>query len=245
MDQFFRISQCSSAKEMWEVLEVTHEGTEDKRFTHIVNHLTGLGKIFDKEELNIKVLKCLDRSWQPKVTAISESHDLSKLSTAALFGKLMEHELELKRLKEQEILERKPKGLALKASAQSDIKKEKEDAEHDETINLLTKRFSKFLKKKSRDRNQQKRRYPKQNESNSSNYTCFGCGKTGHIRMDCANNQSKEISASKKVERSKGSRDYISWEENEVSSTSSSSTESEETNLCFMVKDEGSRFTCS
>ncbi|XP_068498381.1 uncharacterized protein [Phaseolus vulgaris] len=128
MDEFFRISQYSSAKEMWEVLEVNHEGTEDvkrsrkhslikeyewfrmkpeesivdvqKRFTHIVNHLTGLGKEFDREELNIKVLKCLDRSWQPKVTAISESRDLSKLSTAALFGKLMEHELELKRLKE-------------------------------------------------------------------------------------------------------------------------------------------------
>jgi len=34
----------------------------EKWFTHIVNHLTGLGKVFDKEELNIKVLKCLDRS---------------------------------------------------------------------------------------------------------------------------------------------------------------------------------------
>ncbi|XP_068486637.1 uncharacterized protein [Phaseolus vulgaris] len=230
MDEFFIISQCNSAKEMWEVLKITHEGIEDvkrsrkhsliqeyelfrmqpeesiadvqKRFTHIVNHLTGLGKEFDKEELNIKVLKCLDRSWQPKVTAISESRDLSKLSTTALFGKLMEHELDLKRLKEQEIVERKPKGLALKASAQSDINEEKEDAEHDETINLLTKRFSKFLKKKSRDRNQPKR--------------------------------------SKKVERSKGGKAYISWEENEVSSTSSSSTESEESNLCFMVKDEGS-----
>ena len=70
-----------------------------KRFTHIVNHLTGLGKVFDKEELNIKVQKCLDRSWQPKVTAISESRDLSKMSIVALFEKLMEHELELKRLK--------------------------------------------------------------------------------------------------------------------------------------------------
>jgi len=97
------------------------------------------------------------------VTAILESRDLSKLSTAALFGKLMEHELELKRLKEQERVERKPKGLALKASAQSDINEEKEDAEHDETISLLTKRFSRFLKRKSRDRNQQKRRYPKPN----------------------------------------------------------------------------------
>jgi len=56
--------------------------------------------VFDKEEFNIKVLKCLDRSWQPKVTTISESRDLSKMSTAALFGKFMKHELELKRLKE-------------------------------------------------------------------------------------------------------------------------------------------------
>ncbi|XP_068476794.1 uncharacterized protein [Phaseolus vulgaris] len=90
MNEFFRVSQCKSAKKMWEVLEVTHEGTNDvkrarkhsliqeyelfrrqseeniadvhKRFTHIVNHLTRLGKVFDKEELNIKVLKCLDRS---------------------------------------------------------------------------------------------------------------------------------------------------------------------------------------
>ena len=33
-----------------------------KKFTHIVNHLIRLGKTFDKEELNIKALKCLDRS---------------------------------------------------------------------------------------------------------------------------------------------------------------------------------------
>ena len=35
-------------------------GDVQKRFTHIVNHLIGLVKEFDKEELNIKVLKCLD-----------------------------------------------------------------------------------------------------------------------------------------------------------------------------------------
>jgi len=90
-DEFFRISQCSSAKEMWDTSEVTHEGTNDvkrarkhtviqeyemfrmlkgesiaevqKRFTHIIDHLMSLGKTIDKEELNIKILKCLDRSW--------------------------------------------------------------------------------------------------------------------------------------------------------------------------------------
>jgi len=33
-------------------------------FTYIVNHLISLDKIFKREELNMKILKCLDRSWQ-------------------------------------------------------------------------------------------------------------------------------------------------------------------------------------
>jgi len=65
-----------------------------------VNHLIGLGKTFDKEELNIKVLKCLDRAWQPKAIVITESRDLTTLSTTALFGKLREHEIEMNWLKE-------------------------------------------------------------------------------------------------------------------------------------------------
>ena len=28
-DEFFRVSQCKSAKEMWDTLEVTHEGTNE------------------------------------------------------------------------------------------------------------------------------------------------------------------------------------------------------------------------
>jgi len=72
LDEFYKISVCTSAQDMWEILCVTHEGTDDvkrarknsliqeyemfrmqqgetiydmeKRFTHIVNHLTSLGK---------------------------------------------------------------------------------------------------------------------------------------------------------------------------------------------------------
>jgi len=114
LDEFYRVSVCESTKEMWDVLEVTHEGTDEvkrarkntliqeyemfrmkagesicdvqKIFTHIVNHLLTLGKIFDKEELNIKILKSLNRTWQPKVTAISESKDLTNMNIATLFG---------------------------------------------------------------------------------------------------------------------------------------------------------------
>jgi len=85
-----------------------------KRFTHIVNHLIGLDKEFDKEDLNIKVLKCLDRSWQPKVNTISETRDLSTLTTTALFDKLREHEIEMQRLNELESSEKKVKNIALR-----------------------------------------------------------------------------------------------------------------------------------
>jgi len=162
------------------------------------------------------------------------------MSTAALFGKLMEHELELKRLKEQEIVEKRAKAIALKTTMEHDTSDEEENLEHDETLSLLTRKFSRFLRRKNRDRTQQRKRYSKSNDSNSSSYTCFGCGKPGHIKVDCPNNQNKEKSASKKSERGKGKKAYISWEENEVSSTSDSSNGSEEANLCFMVNDEGS-----
>ena len=79
--------------------------------------------------------------------------------------------------------------------------------------------------------NSTRKRYSKPNESNSSTSNCFGCGKPGHIKVDCPNNQNKEKPASKKGERSKGRRAYISWEDNEVSSSSDSSTESETENI--------------
>ena len=73
-----------------------------KRFTHIVNHLTSLGKIFPNEDLINKVLRCLSRERQPKVTAIAESRDLTNMSLATLFGNLQEHKMELMRLNQHE-----------------------------------------------------------------------------------------------------------------------------------------------
>ena len=46
------------------------------RFTHIVNHLLGLGKMFEDEELNIKILNCLTRTWEPKITTIKKTQPL-------------------------------------------------------------------------------------------------------------------------------------------------------------------------
>jgi len=96
MDEYFRVSNCKSAKDMWDTLQVTHEGTTDvkrsrintlthayelfrmktnesiqdmqKRLTHIVNHLASLGRIFPNEDLINKVLRCLSRDEKGMAT---------------------------------------------------------------------------------------------------------------------------------------------------------------------------------
>ncbi|GAV90292.1 UBN2 domain-containing protein, partial [Cephalotus follicularis] len=96
--EFNRVSSCNSAKEMWNRLEITYEGTNQvkdakinmlvhdyelfsmnadeyiksmfTRFTNIINALQSLDKTYSNSELVRKILRCLPRSWLPKVTAI-------------------------------------------------------------------------------------------------------------------------------------------------------------------------------
>ena len=95
-----------------------------------------LGKVFDKEELNIKILKCLDRSWQPKVMAISESKDLTSLTTTSLFGKIREHELEMTRVNVQESEDKHVRNISLKATMHKN-KKDSSDESEEENLSLL------------------------------------------------------------------------------------------------------------
>jgi len=89
----------------------------------------------------IKIMKCLDRSWQPRVTTISKTRDLTTLTTATLFGKLRKYELEMNRLNEQKHGERKQKRIAFKFPVQK--KKSRNDecsssCSETETLTLLT-----------------------------------------------------------------------------------------------------------
>jgi len=197
-----------------------------------------LGNEFDKDELNIKVLNCLDRSWKPKVKTISELRDLSTITIAALFGKLREHGIEMNKLNEQESSEKKLKNIALKSSIKKDENEEDvAESSENENENLLVKKFGKYLKRRGNKGNQ--RRYnSKRNDSNSThNFTCYNCEKLGHIKIECPNmNPTKGKGVDRKKESKPKERcAYIAWEDGNDLTSSSSQERSEESNLCLMV----------
>ncbi|KAK5843075.1 hypothetical protein PVK06_005506 [Gossypium arboreum] len=95
-NEYNRVSLCSNTKEIWEKLEVTHEGTSrvkesnislltldyelfkakleeginemSNHFTHIINGLNTLEKIYPSKEMVKKMLISLPTSWEAKVT---------------------------------------------------------------------------------------------------------------------------------------------------------------------------------
>ncbi|GAV60729.1 DUF4219 domain-containing protein/UBN2 domain-containing protein [Cephalotus follicularis] len=142
---FNRISSCISAKEMWYRLKVTYEGTNQvkeakismlvheyemftmnengdiksmfSRFTNIINALQALDKTYSNSEMMRKILRCLPRSWMPKVTAIEEAKNLNVLLLEDLLGSLMTHEILMQKKDDEEEKEKKKKKIvALKSS---------------------------------------------------------------------------------------------------------------------------------
>jgi len=159
----------------------------------------------------------LDKSWQPKVTTITETRDLTTLTTATLFGKLQEHELEMIMLKEMEIVEKKTKSLELKTRTvvQESTDESSGDCSESEDINLLTRKFQKFIKMKNRLKNQQGKRGKNKIDSGSTKLVCFGYGKQGHMKVECPSIAAKDKAPEKKNNKSgKTRRAYIAWEDN-------------------------------
>ncbi|KAK2370012.1 gag-protease polyprotein [Trifolium repens] len=291
IEQFYHVSHCSTAKEMWDTLVTHFEGTNDvkiskintltqefelfhmqdgetiadmqQRFVKITNKLHGLGKPITNQDATNKILRCLNRSWQPKVTAIKEANDLTTLSLTTLFGKLTEHEQVLNLLEKHEKCEKKEKHnekekqkdkrfIALKASKSKSKKVEQvessssEDDSDDEEMGLFVRRYNRYVRKngiRHSDDNLKKFRkdsgYRRKNEDArySKKGICYECGQVGHYKPDCPNLKRKEKESSSNKRRSKGKKAYVAWESSSSSShsssSSSSSDEGEVANVCF------------
>uniref|UniRef100_A0A803M764 Gag-pol polyprotein n=1 Tax=Chenopodium quinoa TaxID=63459 RepID=A0A803M764_CHEQI len=155
-----RISGCSSAKEIWDTLELAFEGTSEvkrskidlimskyelfamnknekindcfRRFMTIVNDLRSLGKNLSDEDLVRKLLRSLTDAWTAKVTAVYEAKDLSTLSLEQLIGSLMTHEMLIESKSEKE----PARGMALKGTVEDD----------EDEISMIAKRFERSLR---------------------------------------------------------------------------------------------------
>lgn len=119
---YYFISHHKSVQTMWITLKTLYEGIGDikysninmlieeyelllmepeelvesmqTRFLHLINKLDKLGKTISKKDCANKILRYMCREWQPKVTTIKESNDLTSLDIIKLFRNLIEHENE-------------------------------------------------------------------------------------------------------------------------------------------------------
>lgn len=127
----YTISHHKSIKAMWDALQTLYEGTKDiedskinmviyefkvflmelgefvesiqTRFLHLIRKLNNLGKSTSNKYCANKILRSMCREWKLKVTTIKDSNYLNTLDIIKLFGKLIGHVNELKRLADSEV----------------------------------------------------------------------------------------------------------------------------------------------
>ncbi|MQL91061.1 hypothetical protein Taro_023666 [Colocasia esculenta] len=157
--EYSRVSTCTSAKEMWDKLELIYEGTSEvreskasrliseyemfkmnndetisdmfARFMLIISGLKGLKKEYSESDLVRKILRSLPSSWNTKATVIEDSKDLSKMKLDELIGSLMTYEINVKRKETEE----NPKRLiALKASKKNSSSSKKDTQQESDEL---------------------------------------------------------------------------------------------------------------
>ncbi|KAK8938726.1 hypothetical protein KSP39_PZI011548 [Platanthera zijinensis] len=218
------------------------------RFTKIVNASRSLGKNFPNGDLVRKILRSLPPRFNPKVTAIAESHEISALEIESLIGNLKTHEVELKIQAEEYPKEMKKKGLALKASKE---RKTSDFSEEDEEESLYVREFKKFMKnprkqgkfkrflKKGVEEGRKWNKSVKETDSDDEKYQpeCFHCHKLGHLKRDCPRLQKEEKGKDNKYKGKKKVLKALTWDEDGSEDSSSTDSGSDnEANLCLMGK---------
>ncbi|XP_047269540.1 uncharacterized protein LOC124899274 [Capsicum annuum] len=150
LTEYNRVSNCNTAKQIWDALVNAHEGTSQvrkfkiallfteyeafemgkneslqemiTRLTLLVNELSSLGKVLSTEEQEKKVLRVRPKSkWNVKVTAIREAKDLIRMSLDELVGNLKTYEMDMEDLNRSFESDESDDETALMAIGDSDM----------------------------------------------------------------------------------------------------------------------------
>ena len=169
-DEFKKLSRCETAKEMWDKLKDTYEGTSDmknakidmlmheyetfkmkenetveemfERFGKITNALDALGERLAQAKLVRKILRSLSSIWKAKVTALQESSKVQNMTIDSLRGNLITYETT--HLQDEIKSMKKSKGIALKAVNHDDNDEDGDSDDDEEDIALLARKFRKM-----------------------------------------------------------------------------------------------------
>jgi len=239
-----KVFGLKSAKQMWDALQLAHEGTPHlrelkielltgklerfameegetpnemySRLILIVNEIKGLGS----EEMTDKfVVRRMLRAITPinpiLATCIRQQDDFAKLTPYDVLERI--HSIQ--DLNNQSSSSKK-KCLTPKARKEAKESSSEEESEEDD-MELLCKRFKEFLK-----------RQRKSKESHSKR-TCYECGETGHFMFNCPNknkdndekkkeNHKKKKNESKSHKKSQKVQAHIGkeWDSNDSSTDS-------------------------
>ncbi|XP_072077812.1 uncharacterized protein [Arachis hypogaea] len=236
------------AKEIWDKLRLTHEGTKQvketridmlmkeyemfsmkkdesinqmfERFSIIINNLDAMGRNYSKETLVRKILRSLTKKWEVKSTTISERNDLIKITYDELRGKLLAYETtHMSQYKDD-----KKKSIVLKSrmTAQGE---ESDDSFSDEEMVLFARKMRRLLRHKSKSKGSSSCKDVKKDQVK---FTCHHCREPGHFKSD--------FPQRKKGEKSKKYKKKVmmaTWEDLENDTSSESSDQ--EAQLCLMA----------
>ena len=255
-EEYRKVSRCKSAKEIWDKLQLTHEGTKQikqtktdmlmreyelfcmkddenidemfERFAVIINNLDMMGKSFEDEELVRKILRSLTNPWLSKTTAIQEGRDISTLTYDELRGNLIA--FETTHLKN----DKKKKGLALKSRVEDENNSDmEEELPDDDEFSLFAQRMMKLWNKRNRIKKGSTSKKESKKEISKKDVTCHYCKQPGHFKNECPLLQKKE-----EGRKSKKKGLLSTWEDLENDSSDDEDEEENVAHLCLMANHE-------
>jgi len=169
---FRLIKQCTVAKDAWEILKTTHEGTTkvksakiqllNTKFENlklledgsiqdyhlnildIANSFKSIGEKTYKEKLVRKIIRSLPKRFDMKVTAIKEAQYISSMKVDELIGFLQNFEITV-----NSKTDKKGKGIAFTTSIDFDETQgnHEDDEDMSESLALLGRQFKKIFKR--------------------------------------------------------------------------------------------------